>query len=198
MPHKINDTTVFTDVGTFPAQFPALTRWVEQGDVAISKSGSTNLFSTSFSGCTGLVAIPQGGSTGGMVAHIHQGRHKPGQRLEYLAEVAKFAISHARVTWGASKVDVVLFRGEEGATTRPDLPKRLRDTYHVGEILDLREHTAGPDTVLFEPLHKRVYLATGFAMGDVDETLRPRRVVERTTNGKPAVHNGGLRIDFFP
>jgi hypothetical protein len=116
-------------------------------------------------------------------------RHKENQRSQYIAEAAAICINHARVMWGCPVVDVVLFRGEEGTATMHLLPDQLRLTYHVGEILDLRMREAGPDTVLYQPLQKLIYLETSPEVlnkiddGSFDEAPA-RTVSEKMAHGK--------------
>jgi hypothetical protein len=140
-----------------PREHPKQVGVVAQGQIGVSTSGQTNLFSYNFCGCQALLIASMQGF-GGLLAHIAETGQIPGNsRDDYIRQSIDLVLGLA-IKLFPPKVHVALFRGWQQEIARD---WGLGNDNRVGSFLDLRarsyqgEHTA----VFFDTVKKKVYMS---------------------------------------
>jgi hypothetical protein len=162
-----------------------------QGEIAVSPSGSTSIYSPGYAGCLAVIVAASNGP-GGLVAHIAETGYKiepiRANRLEYMKESIRLVLELAATRLKTHQFDVALFKGWES-----DLKNDwdLGSNPHV-RLFDFRPQSLKQEagSFTFDPAKRKVYIGDQSddrldALGTERGNLAEKASLTVTTGAKP-------------
>lgn len=163
---------------------------------AMSRTGATNLSTTGFEGCLGVLVSPVNPNRGGILVHISQlGGSGEGKKIPYLIEHIGKILDFAPTAW--TEFDVTLFKGDvtgEGTAGNreieiPDLPNEIRENCgkaasRIRQVHDLRRFRTLMESVLYQSASNTFYLRESADL-DTDFTENLQKQIDDAAKKTP-------------